>query len=144
MKRSTDSPEVHVSLSAAACGRPRGQRAVVDSASTSVRPRSVHVQQQRTRRRRRRGTALVTTHDGDAGVPHVAHSRRGCLVSSASTVQLRFTATTVDSKRRTTSDDCWTPEVVTPLRHTASVSSTRRPGYSYDVCSCRLISLRLN
>jgi len=48
----------------------------------------------------------------------------GCLVSSASTVQLRFTATTVDSSWRTTSDDSWTPEVVTPLRHTASINST--------------------
>jgi len=103
MKRSTESPEARVSLSAAACGRPRGQRAVVDSASTSVRPGSVHVQQHRTRRQRRRGTALVTTHDREAGVPHVAHSRRRCFVSSASTVQLHFTATTVDRRRQTTS-----------------------------------------
>ena len=50
----------------------------------------------------------------------------GCLVSSASTVQLCFTATTVDSRRRSTSDDWWTPEVVTPLRHRASVKSTCR------------------
>jgi len=68
---------------------------------------------------------LVVTSDGDAGAPHVVHSRRGCLVSSSSTVQLRFTTTTV-TRRRTTSDDCWTPEVVTPLRHTASINSTRR------------------
>jgi len=47
---------------------------------------------------------LVATNDSDAGAPHVLHSRRGgCLVSSATTVQLRFTATTVDCRRRTTS-----------------------------------------
>jgi len=68
---------------------------------------------------------LVATNDGDAGAPHARCTlTTGCLDSSASIVQLRFTATTVDSTRRTTSDDCWTPEVVTPLRHTASVIHT--------------------
>jgi len=57
MECSTAAPEAHDSSSAAACGRPRGLRAVVDSASTSVRPRGVHVRRHRTRRRRLRGTA---------------------------------------------------------------------------------------
>jgi len=34
---------------------------------------------------------------------HVAHSQQGCLVSSATTVQLRFTVTTVDCRRWATS-----------------------------------------
>jgi len=79
MERSTAAPEAHVSSSAAACGRPRGQRAVVDSALTSVRPHGVHVRRHRTRRRRCRETAAVATNDGDAGVAHVVHSRRGAL-----------------------------------------------------------------
>jgi len=136
MERSTESPEAHVSSSAAACGRPRGQRAVVDSASTSVRTRGVHVRRHWTRRQRSSGTA-----GGDQRRRRRRSARctltTGCLVSSASTVQLRFTATTVDCRRRTTSDDCWTPEVVTPPRHMASISSTSRQNFRPDVCSCR-------
>jgi len=65
MERSTESPEAHISWSAAACGRPRGQHAVVDSASMSGD-----------------GTGLaddgvveglVASNDGDTGVPHVGH-----------------------------------------------------------------------
>ena len=68
------SPVSRGSSSAAARGRPRGQRAVVDSASTSVRSRSVRARRHQSRRRRRRGTALLATNDCDADVPHVAHS----------------------------------------------------------------------
>jgi len=115
----------------------RQQRLAVDpgvSARSSTRPR-------------RRCVLAASTHDGTsldddgvverrgtAGGDQRRRRRRvacctlttGCLVSSASTVQLRFTATTVDCNRRTTSDNCWTPEVVTPLRHTASINTTRR------------------
>jgi len=138
MECSTAAPEARVSSSAAACGRPQGQWAVVNSASTPLHPRGVHVRRHRTRRPRRNGTAPVATDDCDAGVPHDAHSRRGCLVSWASTVQLRFTATTVDCRRWTTSDNCWTLEVVTPPRHTASVSSTRWRNIRHNVCSWRV------
>jgi len=103
MERSTDSPVSRSSSSASARRRPRGKRMVVDLSSTSVRLGGVHARRHQSRRRRRRRTALVATNDCDAGVPHVAHSRRGCLASSATTVQLRFTATTVDCRRRTTS-----------------------------------------
>ena len=77
--------------------------AVVRQQLLAVRPGSDHARRQQSRRRRRRGTALVATNDCDAGVPHAAPSRRGCLVSSASKVQLHFTATTVDCRRRATS-----------------------------------------
>jgi len=57
MESSTDSPVARGSSSAAAGGGPRGQRTVVDSASTSVRPGSVHARRHQSRRRRCRGTA---------------------------------------------------------------------------------------
>jgi len=61
-ERSTESPAAHISSSAAASGRPRGQRAIVDSASTS-------------------GDGTGLEDDGvleglvasNAGVPHVGH-----------------------------------------------------------------------
>jgi len=137
MERSTESPEAHVSSSAAACGRPWV------SARSSTWPRRRCVLAASTcdgNGLEDDGVVerLVATNDCDAGVPHVAHSRRGCLVSSATTVQLRFTATTVDCRRRTTSDNCWTPEVVTPPRHTSSISSTCPQNIRHDVCSGRL------
>jgi len=97
------SPVSRRSSSTAARGRPRGQHGVIGSASTSVRPGSDHARRQQSRRRRRRGAALVATNDCDSGVAYVAQSRRSCLVSSASKVQLHFTATTVDCSRQATS-----------------------------------------
>jgi len=85
MECSTDLLVARGSLSATACGWPRGQRAVVDSASTSVHPSSVHIQQHQPWRRRRREKALVATIDCDAGVPHIVHSWGCCLISSATT-----------------------------------------------------------
>jgi len=136
MERSADSPLSRCSSSSATRGRPRGQRAVVGSASTSVRPGSVHARRHQSGRRRRRGTALVATNDCDAGVPRVAHSRRGCLVSSATTIQLHFTATTVDCRRRTTS------RITAGSRnwsHGFNQLDTSTREILYDVRSCRLL-----
>jgi len=70
MEGSKDSPVVRGRSSTTACGRPRCQRAVVDSASTSVRPRSARVRRHQPWSRRRRGTALEATNDCDAGAEH--------------------------------------------------------------------------
>jgi len=123
MERSADSPVSRGSSSAAAGGRPRGQRTVVVSASTSVRPGSVHARRHQSRLRR---TVLVATNDCDAGVPHVAHTRRGCLV-------------TADCRRRTTSrmtagSRKWSRLLITGLQSARHIHQNIR----HDVCSFKL------